>query len=302
VTTAKLADLSVTMAKLADASVSTSKLQDSSVTNAKIANDAVNSAKIQDGTVTGADIQDGGVGTADIANLAVTNAKINDVTWTKITGRPQVSCPAGQKLVTIAADGSTACAIEDDPQVGAVNNGQWCQGDGSAVQCNQPSPIPSGFCLISFTQGSCPAGYSRYGGADGRALFGASSPGGTGGSATHQHGAGTYSVGAHTHSISMDTHNHKWYQWESSGLNYGFASNGINLVQIVGGGAKTTLGLMGRTTEADAWNHVTDLYTNNYAHNHGGTTGAAAGGGLSGSSDSQSNLPPYINVLICCKN
>jgi len=152
VTTAKLADLSVTMAKLADASVSTSKLQDSSVTNAKIANDAVNSAKIQDGTVTGADIQDGGVGTADIANLAVTNAKlgdfsvtnakladgsvstsklqdlavtnakINDVAWGKITGRPAGLDDGDQVGITVETDPTVPWWVKDGTDWSEITN------------------------------------------------------------------------------------------------------------------------------------------------------------------------------------
>jgi len=46
---------------------------------------------------------------------------------------------------------------------------------------------PSGFCVFSDTQASCPAGWTRRTQFDGRTVRGASTPGGTGGSATHTH-------------------------------------------------------------------------------------------------------------------
>jgi hypothetical protein len=37
--------------------------------------------------------------------------------------------------------GTAGIGVEDDPQVGAVTNAQWCRGDGSAVQCDQAAPV-----------------------------------------------------------------------------------------------------------------------------------------------------------------
>lgn len=46
---------------------------------------------------------------------------------------------------SLSADGGggDVTITEADPQVGAVTNGNWCRGDGSAVQCDQTAP-PSG--------------------------------------------------------------------------------------------------------------------------------------------------------------
>jgi trimeric autotransporter adhesin len=86
VSTAKLADASVTNAKMANGAVDTAQLVNLAVTQAKIANSAVGStqladssvstAKIADAAVTSAKIGSGAVDTAALASAAVTNAKI----------------------------------------------------------------------------------------------------------------------------------------------------------------------------------------------------------------------------------
>jgi len=43
---------------------------------------------------------------------------------------------------------------ESDPQVGAVTSGQWCRGDGSAVQCNQAAPVGGAPYLRTCSWGS----------------------------------------------------------------------------------------------------------------------------------------------------
>ena len=71
VTTAKLADNSITSAKIKDGEVKTVDIADANVTNAKLAANAVTSDKIADGAVN----------TVDIANNAVTYAKLDpDIT------------------------------------------------------------------------------------------------------------------------------------------------------------------------------------------------------------------------------
>ena len=68
VTTAKLADNSVTSEKIKDGEVKTADIADANVTNAKLAANAVTSDKIADGAVN----------TVDIANNAVTAAKLDE--------------------------------------------------------------------------------------------------------------------------------------------------------------------------------------------------------------------------------
>jgi hypothetical protein len=115
VTTAKLANLSVSTAKLADLAVEAAKLADSAVTATKIANAAVGSAAIANAAIGSAHIANAAIqsvhigsaqiqsahianaavgaaaiaaaaiGTAHIQDLAVTNAKIGDVSAGKLT-------------------------------------------------------------------------------------------------------------------------------------------------------------------------------------------------------------------------
>ena len=72
VTTAKLADNSVTTAKIPTAAVTHIELANDSVITARIQNNAVTTTKIADSQITTAKINDGAVTTAKIANGAVT--------------------------------------------------------------------------------------------------------------------------------------------------------------------------------------------------------------------------------------
>ncbi len=76
ITTGKLADAVVTTGKINDAAITTGKLADSSVTTGKIADNAVTSAKIADGTITSADIADGTIATAELGDSVVTTNKV----------------------------------------------------------------------------------------------------------------------------------------------------------------------------------------------------------------------------------
>ena len=76
VTTAKLVDGSVTVAKLATDSVTTAKLVDGSVTAAKLATNSVTTVKIVDLNVTTSKIADGAITTAKLANANVTADKL----------------------------------------------------------------------------------------------------------------------------------------------------------------------------------------------------------------------------------
>jgi len=58
------------------------------------------------------------------------------------------NCQIGQYISKINENGSINCEIdvvgltaENDPEVGIVNTGKWCIGNGGTVNCNQDSPI-----------------------------------------------------------------------------------------------------------------------------------------------------------------
>jgi hypothetical protein len=80
ITTAKLADASVTTAKIANLNVTTAKLADANVTTDKIANLNVTTDKIAAGAVTGAKIASGTIAAGNLATGAVTSTAILDGT------------------------------------------------------------------------------------------------------------------------------------------------------------------------------------------------------------------------------
>lgn len=82
VTTADLADASVSSVKIADATITTADLADGSVNSAKITNSSIATADLADGSVTSAKIADGAVVTADLASNSVTSAKVTDESLT----------------------------------------------------------------------------------------------------------------------------------------------------------------------------------------------------------------------------
>ena len=80
ITTAKLADASVTTAKIADANVTTAKLADANVTTAKLADSAVTSAKIAAGTIAAGNLATGSVNSTAILDGAITGTDIANTT------------------------------------------------------------------------------------------------------------------------------------------------------------------------------------------------------------------------------
>lgn len=76
VTTAKLADGAVTTIKITDANVTTDKLADASVTTLKLADSNVTTAKLADAAVTSLKFADSNVTTAKLADGAVTSVKL----------------------------------------------------------------------------------------------------------------------------------------------------------------------------------------------------------------------------------
>ena len=121
ITTAMLANNSVTTTQLGDAAITTSKLAASAVTATQIADATITTAKIADGIITTAKIADGTIATADIADGSITTAKIADssVTTAKIADGTIATADIADGSITTAkiADGTIATA---DIALGAV--------------------------------------------------------------------------------------------------------------------------------------------------------------------------------------
>ncbi|MEB3316252.1 MAG: hypothetical protein VKK32_08590, partial [Candidatus Melainabacteria bacterium] len=83
VTTDKILDGTIQTADLADESVTTAKLKAGHVTLIKMAPDSVDSARVVNESLTGADIQDGTISGSDILNSSITAA---DIALNTITG------------------------------------------------------------------------------------------------------------------------------------------------------------------------------------------------------------------------
>ena len=77
VTTAKIANASITGSKIADDTVTAAKISDASITTAKIADDAVTSTKLADGSVSAAKIADASITSGKIVDNAITSSKMD---------------------------------------------------------------------------------------------------------------------------------------------------------------------------------------------------------------------------------
>ena len=111
ITTSKLAPNAVTATQIVDATITTAKLADASVTAAKIADANISTDKIANLNVTTAKIADANVTTDKIANLNVTTAKIADANVT--TDKIAAGAVTGAKIAagTIAAGNLATGAV-----------------------------------------------------------------------------------------------------------------------------------------------------------------------------------------------
>jgi hypothetical protein len=80
VTTTQIADGTITAAKIAAGTIATANIAESSITTAKIADNSITTAKIADNSITTAKIADGTIAMADLADSSITSAKIDDST------------------------------------------------------------------------------------------------------------------------------------------------------------------------------------------------------------------------------
>ena len=98
VTTTQIADGTITAAKIAAGTIATANIAESSITTAKIADGTIATADIADSSITSAKIADGTIATADIAAVAVTGAKI--ATDTILAGNIAAGAVGSSELAT----------------------------------------------------------------------------------------------------------------------------------------------------------------------------------------------------------
>jgi hypothetical protein len=111
VTTTQIADGTITAAKIAAGTIATANIAESSITTAKIADGTIATADIADSSITSAKIADGTIATADIAAVAVTGAKI--ATDTILAGNIAAGAVGSSELadLTIATADIAAAAV-----------------------------------------------------------------------------------------------------------------------------------------------------------------------------------------------
>ena len=204
ITTAKLADASVTTAKIADANVTTAKLADANVTTAKLADSAVTTAKLATGSVNSTAILDGAITGTDIANTTIPLAAL-------VSAVQQALVPAG----TIHAYG------------GSTVPAGWLRCDGTLYN---GSTYPALYAAIGINFGGY-SGYFNVPDLRGRFLRGWSNSTGRDPDAASRYGEYTGQTGgdkigsiqgdqlkSHNHYIArtvVDLNGDNWFDWYS---------------------------------------------------------------------------------------
>ena len=169
--------------------------------------------------------------------------------------------------------------------------------------------IPSGFCIFSATQTSCPIGWTRSATFDGRTINGsATNIGSTGGSATHTHSLSDYSISSSAtladYSVSsttgstaisiaqMPSHAHNLGMWNTRTTNTPGNYAYLKTSDSVGSSETLTTASIGGG----------EGHTHTMADYSVSSSASLADYQVSSSTNSASSWPPYVNVLICCKD
>jgi len=183
---------------------------------------------------------------------------------------------------------------------GTANTTTFLRGDSTW----QPmATFPSGLMAISVT--GCPPGWTRIAW-DGLFIRVGPNQGVVGGADSHAHGAGSYQVPGHGHGSmgvsgstdSVGDHSHGVSVHQGSTT----SSFGTNASADAGGSFNTISGSHSHNFGIDF--DVNSGNAGGHAHNFSGSGTVPGIGalGISGGSDSQSNIPRYVEVFICQKD
>jgi microcystin-dependent protein len=146
---ASIADGSVTAAKLATDAVTTAKIVDGSITTRKLVNGAIDAPLLATDAVTTAKILNANVTTAKIADANVTTAKIADANVT---------------TAKIAANAVTTAKMAREGTAGQVLTSNGAGSDPSFQDLAAASGMPSG-AIIAVAMNTAPTGYLKCNGA-----------------------------------------------------------------------------------------------------------------------------------------
>lgn len=149
--------------------LSSASIADGSVTAAKLASDAVTTAKILDGNVTAVKLTDGAVTEAKLATNAVTTAKIVDanVTEAKIASNAITNAKMADSSVGTAeliANSVTTAKMAREGTAGHVLTSNGAGSDPSYQAISASGGMPSG-AIIAVAMNTAPTGYLKCNGA-----------------------------------------------------------------------------------------------------------------------------------------
>jgi hypothetical protein len=195
---------------------------------------------------------------------------------------------------------------------GTANSSTFLRGDGVWATPASAASFPSGLIVISDTP--CPIGWTRVNW-DGFFMRVNSTAGGTGGANTHAHAAGTLSVNSHAHggqtgsvsvSVSGTTSSVGDHQ-HGIEIDIAGTTQAAGFANTADAGSSFQVNAPGHTHNINMHVGGNTDFRGGHSHTFSGS-GSGTGGisaeapGISGSTANQSNVPTFIDVILCRKD